>query len=89
MIQRLSADGIVSWALSYPPSTWSAGYMADRIFQCLLDDIEPNDTPAWPETVCETLRKLKDHQRLQGSSDYERFVNGKCKDFRGELTDAV
>ena len=52
--------------------------MRNDVFDCLLEDIDPNST------ICELLRKLRDED-LQGSSDYNMFVNveNSCQQWRG------
>ncbi|RMJ13688.1 hypothetical protein CDV36_006605 [Fusarium kuroshium] len=43
-----------------PPSSWGGGNITDDIFDCLVEDIQPNDTKAWPATVRELLVKIRD-----------------------------
>ncbi|KAF2849442.1 hypothetical protein T440DRAFT_360076, partial [Plenodomus tracheiphilus IPT5] len=47
LIQGLSVDGVISWAVAYPPTLWAGGSMAFDVFSCLLDDIEPELVQAW------------------------------------------
>jgi hypothetical protein len=79
-IQQLSPNGIVSWAIAYPPTTWGPCFMPNEIFDCLIEDIEPRDRKKWPDAVCRTLSRLKDGE-IQGSSGLEQLVHGK-KTFR-------
>lgn len=58
-IQQLSVDGVISWAMSHPPSTWGPCFMPNDIFDCLIDDIEPRDRKNWPEVIRNTLLRLK------------------------------
>jgi hypothetical protein len=76
-IQSLSPDGVVSWSVAYPPSQWAAGEMADDVFECLIDSIEPDGTVTvtWPSEVLNTLELLRQHDRdLQTSGEYEDFL---------------
>ena len=79
-IRKLSPDGIVAWAISYTPTSWAAGSMGNDVFDCLIDDIEPNDIQAWPTAIRETLQRLRAHEDLQGSSEYVQIVNGEYMD---------
>lgn len=74
-IQQLSPDGIVSWAIAYPPTTWGPCFMPNDIFDCLVEDIEPRDRKKWPETVSETLSRLKKGE-VRGCDDLEKLVHG-------------
>ncbi|KAF2448820.1 hypothetical protein P171DRAFT_353705 [Karstenula rhodostoma CBS 690.94] len=77
LIRGLSADGVISWAIAYPPTLWAAGSMALDVFTCLLDDIEPELEQAWPPMVRETLHLLKaDEGFLESSHVYEEFLEG-------------
>ncbi|KAL6229868.1 hypothetical protein BDW75DRAFT_234864 [Aspergillus navahoensis] len=76
-IRQLSPSGVVSWAISYAPSLWAAGEMPTDIFNCLLDDIEPDSRPPWPSIVGQTLHTLQeDDEALQKSSAYQAFLRG-------------
>jgi hypothetical protein len=87
-IRKLNPDGIVSWAICYTPTEWGGGAMRNDVFDCLIEDIDPKSTQAWPTAVCEMLKKLKDAD-LRDSSDYKTFVDGEniiavknsCADF--------
>lgn len=77
LIRDLSADGVISWALAFPPSTWSGGTMAWDVFTCLLDDVEPELVQRWPPTIRETLQLLRqDEEALQGCAKYDSFLKG-------------
>ena len=78
-LRNLSSNGILSWALSFPPSTWSAGIMANDIFNCLIDDIEPHNNITWPPAIRTKLQEFWKHKVLQSSPEYARFVESeKC-----------
>ncbi|KAJ5418099.1 uncharacterized protein N7487_001649 [Penicillium crustosum] len=73
-IQQLSPDGIVSWAIAYPPTTWGPCFMSNDTFDCLIEDIEPRDRKKWPDAVCQTLSRLKDGE-VQGCYSLEQLVH--------------
>lgn len=76
-IRDASQDGIISWAIAFAPSLWAGGAMANDIFECLLDSIEPDRSPSWPSVIQTTLQMLqKDEPCLQNSSDFMRFLAG-------------
>ncbi|KAH9905222.1 hypothetical protein F4778DRAFT_698018 [Xylariomycetidae sp. FL2044] len=86
-IRQLSPDAIVSWAASFSPTTWRAGLMPNAVFENLLDDIEPNDTKAWPPAICEILQTLQQHPTIQRSPEYTRLVNSISDPSRHETVD--
>ncbi|KAM5357199.1 hypothetical protein ACJZ2D_016514 [Fusarium nematophilum] len=74
-IRQLSPDGIISWAISFPSSTWAGGAMSFDIFTALLDSIEPNLHMHWPPVVRQTLRDLpKDETDLETCPEYQEFL---------------
>jgi len=75
-IQQLSPDGIVSWAIAYPPSTWGPCFMSNDMFDCLVEDIDPRDRKEWPEVVPGTLSKLTNGE-LKGCRGLEELLHGK------------
>ncbi|KAJ4176741.1 hypothetical protein NW767_015349, partial [Fusarium falciforme] len=58
-LRKLSADGIISWAIAHPCGTWASGMMGNDLFDCLVDDIEPRDHINWPGEVNQILRELQ------------------------------
>lgn len=77
IIRNLSPDGIVTWAASFTPSTWSGGYLGKDIFEYLVDEIEPDSAPTWPAAIRTTVQKLQDEdEKLQSSVEYGKFVQG-------------
>ena len=76
-LRGLSPDGVISWALAYAPTVWAGGSMPSDLFDCLVDDIEPELVQTWPAVITDTLYKLrKDEEHLQGSPEYDRFFTG-------------
>ena len=51
--------------------------MANNIFDCLIEDVEPKSTQKWPAAVHEVLQGLRGSEDLENSSVYNNFVNGK------------
>jgi hypothetical protein len=79
-IRKLSPDGIVSWAASFTPTSWAAGCMGREIFDCLIDNIEPDSALNWPPVIQNTLQKLlADEEMLQSSVEYDEFVRGEYR----------
>jgi hypothetical protein len=77
LIRRLSPDGVISWALSFAPTLWAGGSMAEDVFTCLLDDIEPELVQTWPSVIRETLHLLmEDEESLRQCPEYDGFLKG-------------
>lgn len=74
-IKKLSPDGVVAWAASYSATSWAGGYMAKDIFDCLINDIEPDWAQNWPPVIQETLQKLWTDEALKNSPEYSKLVN--------------
>jgi len=79
-IQKLSPDGVVAWAASYIPTSWAGGCMGKEIFECLIDDIEPESAQNWPPVIQETVQKLRTDEAIQNSLEYGEFINGEYVD---------
>ncbi|KGQ02605.1 hypothetical protein BBAD15_g12189 [Beauveria bassiana D1-5] len=76
-IRDTSHDGVISWAIAFAPSLWAGGAMANDIFSCILDSIEPDQSPPWPSVIRTTLQMLQeDEPRLQNSPDFGKFLAG-------------
>lgn len=74
-IRRLSPDGVISWAMAFPPTVWAGGSMASDVFTCLLDDMEPELVQAWPKVIRDTLDLLmEDEESLKLSLEYGEFL---------------
>lgn len=79
-IRKLSPDGIVAWAVAFNASTWIGGTMGHNIFNYLISDIDPNNALSWPSQIPETLEKLRNHEELRNSVEYDLFLQ--CKHIR-------
>lgn len=76
-IRGLSPDGVISWAIAYAPTLWAGGSMPSDVFDCLVDDIEPEVVQTWPAVIQDTLHKLKeDEESLHRSPEYSEFLAG-------------
>lgn len=76
-IRDLTPDGVLSWAIAFPPTVWAGGSMASDVFACLLDSIEPDVVQTWPPLIRETLQKLmEDEEALKRSIEYQEFLKG-------------
>jgi hypothetical protein len=71
----LSPDGVVLWALSYSPHLWAGGAMAQDVFDCLVEDIEPDAITSWPPVIVDTLRKLREDEPSLKSTEYGQFLH--------------
>jgi hypothetical protein len=77
LIRSLGFDGVISWAMAFPPTVWAGGLMALDVFTCLLDDIEPEMVQTWPPVIRDILHMLiEDEVSLKKSPGYEEFVKG-------------
>jgi hypothetical protein len=60
---------------------WATGIMGKDIFECLIDDIEPDSALSWPTVIQETIQKLRtDEETLQSSVEYGEFIQGEYVD---------
>lgn len=51
--------------------------MSSDVFDCLVDDIEPEVAQTWPAVIQETLHKLQeDENSLERSSEYSELLKG-------------
>jgi hypothetical protein len=77
LIQSLSFDGVISWAMAFPPTVWAAGSMSSDVFTCLLTNIEPEMVQTWPPVIRDTLHMLtEDEVSLKESPGYDEFIRG-------------
>jgi hypothetical protein len=77
LIRGLSPDGVISWALAFAPTLWGGGSMSVDVFNCLLDDIEPELAQIWPPVIRDTLYLLmEDEESLKESFEYQKFLKG-------------
>ena len=77
LIQSLSSDGVISWAMAFPPTVWAAGLMSSDVFTCLLNNIEPEMVQTWPPVIRDTLHMLtEDEVSLKESPGYDEFIRG-------------
>ncbi|RKK88136.1 hypothetical protein BFJ68_g16952 [Fusarium oxysporum] len=72
-LRQLSSDGIIAWAIAYPSASWAGGVMGNDVFDCLLGDIEPNDTLQWPPEVNEMLLELQE-KSIQDNEAFNKLV---------------
>lgn len=73
-LRKLSADGIVTWAISYKSAQWTAR-LRKEIFDSLVSTIEPTETQHWPSVVGENLEALRNGS-LGNHDEYIEFVEG-------------
>jgi hypothetical protein len=76
-IRKLNPDGLVAWAASYTPTSWAGGSLGKDIFDCLIDEIEPDSALNWPTVIQETVQKLqREDKTLQSSIEFGEFIRG-------------
>ncbi|RSL80747.1 hypothetical protein CEP52_017331 [Fusarium oligoseptatum] len=68
MLRQLSPDGIISWAIGHPCGTWAGGVMGNDVFNCLLQNVEPNDIVHWPSQLHEILAELRQTHMLHNDA---------------------
>ena len=76
LIRCLSPHAIISWAAAFPSSIWAAGFMPDHAFDYLIENVEPEEIPAWPTKIGETLHAFAAEEPLQRSNSYMEFLQG-------------
>tara|TARA_R110002060_G_scaffold37453_6_gene48611 strand:- start:118 stop:930 length:813 start_codon:yes stop_codon:yes gene_type:complete len=76
-ICKLSPDGLISWAMAFAPSLWTANLMSNKTFHCVEELIEPQGPAVWPPEIYDVLSALGDEDPLRGSQKYHEFLKGK------------
>merc|ERR1711939_487962 len=80
-ICKLNPDGLISWAVAFAPSLWTANLMSSKTFDCVEEQIEPQDPVVWPSEIYDVLSALGDEDPLRGSHKYQEFRK-EVKDWR-------
>lgn len=75
-ICSLSPDGLISWAVAFVPSQWTANLMSNDTFDCLEEQIEPLATVMWPSEVYDVLDTLGEEEPLRPLQKYHEFLKG-------------
>ncbi|KAG9230183.1 hypothetical protein BJ875DRAFT_445262 [Amylocarpus encephaloides] len=73
-ICKLSPDGLISWAVAFAPSLWTANLMSNKTFDCVEELIEPQGPAVWPPEMYDVLSALGDEDPLRGSQKYHEFL---------------
>jgi hypothetical protein len=79
-ICTLSPDALISWAVAFIPTIWTANLMSKDTFDYVLEHIEPDDCDdcrVWPPDIYNILRGLGAEEPLRGSLKYHEFLKGK------------
>lgn len=76
-ICSLSPGGLISWAVAFAPSLWTANLMSNKTFDCVEELIEPQGPVVWPSEIYDVLSALGDEDPLRGSHKYHEFLKGK------------
>jgi hypothetical protein len=86
-ICSLSPNGLISWAVAYTPTTWTANLMSNDTFNYLIEHIEPQGVIVWPSEIYNILRGLGAEEPLRGSHGYHEFLKGKFALARSQVRD--
>ncbi|PMD61954.1 uncharacterized protein K444DRAFT_359424, partial [Hyaloscypha bicolor E] len=73
-ICTLSPDGLITWAVAFMPTMWTANLMSKDTFDYVFEHIEPDSSPVWPPDIYHILSGLGAEEPLQGSHKYHRFL---------------
>jgi hypothetical protein len=73
-ICTLSPDGLISWAVAFKPTIWTANLMSKDTFDYVFDHIEPDDCQVWPPDIYHILSGLGTEEPLRGSCKYREFL---------------
>ncbi|KAG9228939.1 hypothetical protein BJ875DRAFT_216585 [Amylocarpus encephaloides] len=73
-ICTLSPDGLISWAVAFKPTIWTANLLSKETFDYLLDHIEPDNDHVWPADIYHILSGLGAEEPLRESYKYHEFV---------------
>ncbi|KXH63657.1 hypothetical protein CNYM01_08416 [Colletotrichum nymphaeae SA-01] len=73
-IRRLSPEGIIVWAVSFPQYKWAAGTMPSVVFEELLGAMRFLDYRAWPDALHTILENMAQQSQLRGSADFSEFL---------------
>jgi hypothetical protein len=76
-ICTLSPDGLISWAVAFMPTIWTANLMSKDTFDYVFEHIEPEDYHVWPPDIYYILGGLGAEEPLRGSHKYHKFLEGK------------
>jgi hypothetical protein len=76
-ICTLSPDALITWAVAFMPTMWTANLMSKDTFDYLFEHIEPDSSPVWPPDIYHILSGLGAEEPLRGSHKYHRFLKGK------------
>jgi len=75
-IRNLTRDGLISWAVAFKVSQWSANSMPKDTFSYILAHIEPDKPQIWPSNIHRVLRNLSKGP-LQECQAYSQFLKSK------------
>lgn len=60
--------------------------MPDHAFDYLIENVEPEEVPAWPTKIGEILRAFAAEELLQRSNSYSEFLKGQvCSTLSGKV----
>jgi hypothetical protein len=76
-ICTLSPNGLISWAVAFMPTLWTANMMSKVTFDYVLEHIQSNDYQLWPPDIYGILSGLGTEEPLRESPKYQCFLKGK------------
>lgn len=76
-ICSLSPNGLITWAVAFHASTWTANAMSKSTFDYVVEHIEPDGPMVWPPDIYHLLRGLAAKNPLLGSRRYNEFLKGR------------
>jgi hypothetical protein len=75
-IRNVKPNGILVWATTFPPTTWTAGFMNNVTFDYLIAEIASKDTDTFPENIRQILHTFGSEAPLKDSKSYGEFIEG-------------
>ncbi len=75
-ISGLCPNLVISWAVAFTPSLWTANLMSGNTFDHIIEHMEPMGSDSWPPEIYKILCALRTEEPLQGLNSYHEFMKG-------------
>ena len=75
-ISGLCPNLVISWAVAFTSSLWTANLMSGNTFDHVIEHIEPMGSDSWPPEIKKILCALRTEEPLQGLNKYHDFMKG-------------
>lgn len=75
-ISGLCPNLVISWAVAFTPSLWTANLMSGNTFDHIIEHMEPIGSDNWPPEIYNVLCVLTTEEPLQGLNNYHEFMKG-------------